>query len=242
MATGKTHARFCRLIIDSLNISGDSRQVGSIGVTHQPQDVTAYADAVDNFTLGRQDFIFDGYQAVFSDTATTGSHIELKALEEYVTTFVMGIRAAPALGDPCIMQTLEQVSYTVSGSGDALIDAEFFKGQSNSTLTKAFGRALIVGSTISATTNSSSIDDGASSANGLLAHLHITVSDAGEWVLKIQDSANDADWVDLITFSADASAIAAESATVAGSVDRHLRFQATRTSGSFTSWVTVVRQ
>ena len=246
MATGKTHSRFCRLLVDSLDISGDSRQVGSIGVTHQAQDVTAYADGVDNFTLGRQDFIFDGYQAVLSDTATTGSHIELSALEEYVTTFVMGIRAAPALGDPCIMQELEQVSYTVSGSGDALIDAEFFKGQTNITVVQPFGIVLENGTARTANLTGTTVPgNGASTANGGIGHLHVVEVATDAMDIAIQDSPDNSNWTDIITFAADGTSLLGEAKIQAAgqTCDKDLRVLITGfASGSYTFWITFSRQ
>jgi hypothetical protein len=184
-----------------------------------------------------------GYQAVLNNTASTGSHTELNAIEEYIISLLIGIRAAPALGDPCFISSQEQVNYIVTGDGPVMVGVDFVKSATDIDHERAFGVVLEAGDTSRvATLTGASVDNGASSANGALAHLHVTVSSGGTWTLKVQDSANDSDWADLITFSADGSAVTAERGDVAGTVDRYLRALYTRTSGSLTACLTVARQ
>lgn len=82
------------------------------------------------------------------------------------------------------------------------------------------------------TMNEASVDQAASSSNGAVANLHVTAFNGTNVVIKVQDSANDADWADLITFST-VSGVTSERATVTGSVDRYVR--AVVASGTFTS-------
>jgi hypothetical protein len=228
--------------VDEIDLSGDSRQIGSFGKSIMIDPQTGWSDNVENFSLGHSEHMLTGYQAVFNNTALTGSHIELSATEEYVVSLPIGIRAAPAVGDPAFLSSFEQMSYKAQGEGAVLVEAEFVKAITDSDHEAVFGSVLAAGASLSATTNGASVDNAASSANGALAHLHITVSDGGTWAFKVQDSADDAAWADLITFSSDGSAVAGERGDVAGTVDRYLRFQATRTSGTVTAWCTVVRQ
>ncbi len=92
---------------------------------------------------------------------------------------------------------------------------------------KGSGRAGLVGILLhpngqeTGTGNGSSRDDGASSANGGRANLHV-LDVTGAWTVKIQHSADNATWADLITFDA-ATAIGAQTATVTGIVNRYLR-------------------
>ena len=244
MATGKTHARWYRLIMDAVNLSGDSRQIGSFGVEYDTADVTGWSDGVVNHLLGQPSHIFTGYQAVLNNTAVTGSHTELSAVEEYILSLFIGIRAAPAVGDMVFMTTVEQSAYTVDGSPSPMVSINAVKSITDADHVKAFGVALAVGDELTATTNGTSVDNGVASALGALAHLHITASDGGTWAFKVQDSPDDGAWADLITFSSDGTAIAAESGDVAAAAttpDRYVRFQATRTSGTCTAWCCLVR-
>jgi len=244
MATGKTNQKYCRLLIDQVDASGFTRQVGSVGVTYDTKDVSAYSDAVTNFTLGHPTFVLDGYQAVLDNTAL-GEHAELSAVEEYITTFAIGIRAAPALGDPAILSVLEQTSYVIDG--DAVnVTAGFARGQTNIGYKKSFGLVLEPGAASrSETLTGTSVQDVvAATSNGAIAHLHVTVSSGTTWTLKVQDAPDDSTWADLITFSADGSVIVGEQATVAGNVDKWLRVLLTRVggAGSLTAWVAIARQ
>jgi hypothetical protein len=242
MATGKTHARWFRLIVDGIDLSGDARQIGQFGVNRQMANIEGWNSGVQHYTLGHAEHILNGFQEVFNNTAATGSHTELSAVEEYIVSLCMGIRAAPAVGDPAFLSSFEQMNYTVDGTEAVLVNAEFVKSITDSDHEAAFGNVIAAGAALAATTNGTSIDNAASSANGAMAHLHVTVSDGGTWAFKVQDSPDDAAWSDLITFTADGTAVAAERGDATGTVDRHLRFQATRTSGTCTAWCTVVRQ
>lgn len=84
-------------------------------------------------------------------------------------------------------------------------------------------------------------DNGASTSNGAIANLHVTAA-SGTLDVKVQHSADQVTWVDLITFSTVTSP-AAESKVVTGTVNRYVR--ATWTVGgaspSFTFAVTFAR-
>ena len=243
MATGKTNVRWLRMFVDEIDLSGDSRQVGTFGVTYDTANVEGWTASVKHVTFGQVSHILTGYQAVFNNTVLLGSHIELSAVEEYVVSVLLGIQAAPAVGDPAFLSSFEQVSYVVDGEGPVLITADFAKAITDQDHEKAFGVVLEAGDTSrSATLTGANVDNLGSSANGAMAHLHVTVSSGGSWTMKVQDSPDNSVWADLITFASDGSAITAESGDVAGTVDQHTRALFTRTSGSLTACCTIVRQ
>jgi hypothetical protein len=242
MATGKTHPRWLRIQVDAVDLSGDSRQLGQIGSQYEMAPVEGWSDGVKYFTFGQAEHLFSGYQAVFNNTANTGSHTELSGIEEYIISVELGIRAAPALGDPAFLSSFEQINYMMEGTEAVLVSMDGVKSVTDMDHERVWGVVLENATSRSATLTGSSVDNGASSANGALAHLHVTVSSGGTWAFKIQDSANDSDWADLITFSADGSAVAAERGDVAGTVDQYLRAVYTRTSGSVSAWCVIARQ
>lgn len=74
------------------------------------------------------------------------------------------------------------------------------------------------------TTGAASVDNGASSANGLTADLHVSELTLGGYTnvtVKVKHSVDDTTYVDLITF-ANVTAIGSERLTVAGTVNRYL--------------------
>lgn len=241
MAAGKTHSRHFRLLLDEYDLSGDMRQIGSAGIEYGEEDVTGWSDAVINYTLGRPTVKIDGFQAVFNNTLLTGVHV-LKDVEEYLATLCVGIKAAPAVGDPCISMPLNQGAYKLSGDGPVLVSINLNgPGQDHTLPSNVFGAILAYAAALAATTNGASVNNGASSANGALCYLHITVSSGGTWAFKVQHSPNDSAWADLATFTINGSVVAVEQKAAAGTVDQYTRLVATRTSGTVTVTATIVR-
>lgn len=76
------------------------------------------------------------------------------------------------------------------------------------------------------TGSGSSVDNAASSANGGVAHLHLTDATAvgGDTIdITVQHSANGSTWADLITFTQVTTAATQERKTVTGTVNRYTR-------------------
>lgn len=99
-----------------------------------------------------------------------------------------------------------------------------------------FGKLLHPLGQETGTGDESSLDNGASSANGGRANLHITAI-TGTWTIKVQHSANNSDWSDLVTFTqaAEAGGVTAESKEVTGTVNQYLRVSSTEdVAGSIT--------
>ena len=246
---GKAHTKHSRLLLDSLDISGDSRQMSSFGVEYAQDDVTGYADGVHYFTLGQATHHLSGYQAVFSNTAITGSHTELDAREEYYISYCLGVRAAPEVGSHAWLGAMEQVSYDVLGSG-ILINAEFAKSLSNTDHVNPWGIVLSEATSQAETIDLGSCDNIIASDNGLIAHLHVTATSGTDWTFDVEQSSDNDDagdpFASIGQFVLDGSVVGSERlvVTAAGAaVERYLRLAIVRTgaAGTVTAWVTVAR-
>lgn len=92
-------------------------------------------------------------------------------------------------------------------------------------------------------TNHTSVDQLASSSAGAVGYLQVTAfSGFSQAVIKIQDSSDDSNWDDLITFTTVTSAPTAERLTVSGTVNRYVRAIVDVTgSGSVTFFVGINR-
>lgn len=130
MATGKTNARHIRVLVD--DSTGTARTLSSVsnvtgvGLTHNETDVTAYSDGVVNVTLGhpRSEIEISG---PLDNTATTGPHIVFTGivglennagtLFTSTVTIQIGIRAAPATGNPEFEGEFVCSAYNVNGDG-----------------------------------------------------------------------------------------------------------------------------
>lgn len=91
------------------------------------------------------------------------------------------------------------------------------------------------------TTTGADKDDGAASATGWMAHLHVTAVDGGSWVVKLQDAAT-TDWADVtggaFTAATGATSQRLTSAAATTALRRHVRYVATRTGGSVGDGIT----
>ena len=72
------------------------------------------------------------------------------------------------------------------------------------------------------TGNFASVDMAASSAFGAVAQLHVVAFTGTNATIKVQDSANDSTWADLITFTS-VTGVTSQRVEVAGTVDRYVR-------------------
>ena len=91
-----------------------------------------------------------------------------------------------------------------------------------------------------------SVDNSASSANGGFGILHVPTNSVsgGTTTIKIQHSANDSTWADLISFTAvGASTKTSQLSAVSGTVNRYLRATASTagSSGSITYMLSFAR-
>ena len=237
MATGKTHSRHSRLYLDGIDLSGDSRQFGQVGVVYGEEDMTTWTDGVVNFQVKHGQAKLEGYQAVLNNTAAVGSLTELSDQEEYILSLLLGIRAAPAAGDPAFSLSLQQISMVMEGSGPLLLNVDFpGPGQDVAIPSKAWGKLLYAKTTIAITTTSASIDFGAAQASGAHAYLQIFLAETvGTWALKVQDSPNGSAWSDYITFTANGTVVRGEQGRDTTSMDRYVRFVATYSGGGSTN-------
>ena len=242
---GKTHQKWCRLILDTADLSGVSRQVGSFGVTFDTNDITGYSNGVHYFQLGHATHVFNGYQAVFSNLATVGSHTELKDQEEYIASYCIGVKAAPEVGSTAWLSSMEQLTYNVtSGAGSIMVDVDLAKAITDADHIVPFGTVLEAGTARTAHQVGDGVDNIVASTNGIVAHLHIVASSGGAWSFDIEDSDDNAvgdPYGSIVTFNADGTAVLAERIDVAGNIKQWLRINAQRTAGNVTFWCTVAR-
>ncbi len=82
-----------------------------------------------------------------------------------------------------------------------------------------------------------SVDETAASSDGGVGFLHVIAFSGTDCTIKIQHSANDTDWVDLITFT-EVAGVTSERVAVAGTVNRYVR--ATISAATYTSVTFVV--
>jgi len=229
------------LYIGEYDLTGISRTLDSLADTMEQielgnwgNDVTPYvSDSVREIGIR-------GYQALFDD-AKTALFLPADTSENYIT-LVFGAAASPAVGDIAYSYTgwLADDSIAIDNKKGVVQISTIPAGPSFDL--KPFGLLLYPKTTITETANGASIDNAAGTTAGYFANLHILSSTDGDYEFKIEHSTNGSDWDTLGTFTADGSAAAAETLTGTSTVNRYVRFTATRTAGSCVAVCSFIRQ
>ena len=218
-----------RLYVHGENLSGD---IGSIDTAASPRgvlDTTGIDSSAMERILTRQDGEIS-WSGFFNDAATQ-EHPVLSALP--TTDVILSWLLGTAVGDAAAVVTTKQVNYDLSENADGSL------GHTVQCLSDAVRglewMTLLTAGELQHTTAGSeaSRDDGASSASGAGAFLHMNLISGTSVTVVIEDSANDSAWATLISFTtvSDGSEPTAEYKEVAGTVDRYLRIT---TTGTFT--------
>lgn len=155
----------------------------------------------------------------------------LTALTPGVLTYCPG--GAAAIGDRARLASAYAVSYGESSPVGGIVA---IKGTFDNADALGFGDVLHVLGADTNTTTGSSKDDGAATATGWIAHLHVTAVGAGTWTVKLEDSANNSAWADVTggAFTATAAATSERiaSAGLTTALRRYVRYTATRAGGT----------
>ena len=137
MATGKTSRRWILFLIDdqgtaNVDITENVNSVGTVGLTHDTQDVTGYSDGWTNVTLGRASAPITVSGPYSNAVDTTMNHIMVDPADgilgdqsrTYTLTVRTGVKAAPTGGNPEFEGEYYASSYIINGA-DMTYTAEF---------------------------------------------------------------------------------------------------------------------
>lgn len=210
------------------DLSGD---VGAISVAGSPRatyDVTGLNKSAHERLLGHGDGKL-GFNTYFNDSALQ-AHAALKGLPATDAQIVWAFAAT--IGAVAAGLVAKQINYDWSrpidgslvGTIEAIADG----------VPLEWGELLTAGKrTDTAATNGASLDNAALSSDGLAAYLQVFAVNAVDVTIKVQDSADDAAWADIITFTAP-TGVTFERKTLTGTIRRYLRV-ITETTGGITS-------
>jgi hypothetical protein len=223
----------------------------SFQIDNDTAETTAYGDTNKSYLVGLRGGSLS-LNGMWSQT-TDGSDEELQALLGSTTEPLITVReGSAAIGGRAVIAQANETNYSITSplSDVATISADFEctkTGVTNLTFALAGGVQLTAGASIAHGSLGalSSVDNAASSANGGAATLHVPTNTVnGNTTIKVQHSANDSTWADLITFTVvGASTKTSEIKAVTGTVNRYLRASASTagSSGSITFMVAAAR-
>lgn len=220
-----------QVLVGGYELTGDYNRI-LINDRRDLYDVTAFNDAGHYFVPGKRNIGMDHFG--FLNNAAARSHPVLKGINiNGVLSVLLGQNAAPAVGDPVYSLTMRQSTY---GSVPEVGKQVPFSARFNNKGEKSgWGVALTPPVSFTNTTTGSGVDNGASSANGGAAFLHVlqaAASDTYTIIVEHATQSNFSDAATLATFTLNASQLGSERIAIAGTINRYTRFKATRTGAA----------
>jgi hypothetical protein len=191
----RTHNKWLRVYMDGVDISGYSRQVGTLGWSFEAQPDTALTDAVKNILIGEAE-VSAGPINAFMDNDVAGLLALAKTgIGTRNLMVALGQNALPKAGDPVFAWIFEQKDYQVT-QGTGFVSASIPMGGASFASTKTYKRpwgVLLHASAIrlSSTGVNADIgidDNGGASALGGIFIYHLFTSN-GTVTLSAQDAA-----------------------------------------------------
>lgn len=125
MATGRTVARWTRVYVDGYDMSGMARSIGPLESVYEEIDMTTLGDSVKNYLPGHPSLNIGVFNAVFDNTADVGTHTVLQTTGNRTVLVVKGIRAEPAIGDPCFGGEFLQSAYAALSEDGVFVNIPF---------------------------------------------------------------------------------------------------------------------
>jgi hypothetical protein len=246
MATGRTAAKHTRVYAGGVDLSGYTRSIGPLSVEFDEASLVALTDGARGVLPDIGKIGVGTLNGVFDNTVTSGLHVLMNGAGAMRTMLVaIGIRAAPAQGDPAFLGEFEQKAYMGDQDGGAVVATIPFEGWSARSASllygKPWGTLLHALATTSAANTAVGVDDyGASppSKGGYLVYQISAYSGTGSAVITVQDADTNADGSFALLSGATSGSIAHTAMPCAGmvalsptaAVRRYLRWQLSLTT------------
>lgn len=218
--------------IATADVSGDINSLGTVGGSVTVLNKTG----INKFGYERIGGLRTGTMEFVShfNVDTGQEHSILKTLP--YTDVILSYFRGTTLGNAAASMVAKQLNYDASRGDDG--DIKFSVAANSNGFGLEWGRSLTAGiRTDTEATNGVSIDTTASASFGAQAYLHVTAFSGTDVTIKIQDSADDASFTDVTSFTFGTITGTTSARIALGStatVRRYLR-AVTTTSAGFTS-------
>jgi hypothetical protein len=215
------HGKNVKVYVDEFDFSSYFNDV-SAATTVETAETSTFGSSAKEYIPGLMDGTVS-LSGLFESTADEGT-------DDYFSSILGGAakqkvivaEEGHALGYRAVMLESDTTSYEVSG---AIADVVQASAEFQSSEGVEHGVILSSGSAVSATGNGTSVDNGASTSNGGVGFVSVPANTRnGNVTIKIQQSADNSTFTDLITFTVVSSATkTSERVEVTGTVARYLR-------------------
>ena len=192
------HGKNINVFIDEYDFSTYFNDV-SASTSVDTAETSTFGTSAKTYVVGHRDGTVS-LGGMFESTTSTGTDqyfasVLGSATKQKVIVAVEG----HSNGTGAIMLQADDTSYEVSS---AIADIVQASAEFQSTDAVEHGKILSSGSTVTATGNGTAVDNGASTANGGAGYLSVPVNTRnGNITVKIQHSADNSTYADLVTFT-----------------------------------------
>src|SRR3990167_9016423 len=184
MATGRTVSRWLRVYLSGYDLSGYSRNIGPLAQVYDAVGEPAAADAVKGYLPNHATLGLGTLNGIFDNTATSGLHVLQSAGSgaRHVVTVALGVRAAPAAGDPVYCGEFEQQAYMADPNSGMVFATIPFAPTSEAAATLAYDRPWgnllhALAAATAANTATGGVDGLAATSFGGVFVYHVTAGD-----------------------------------------------------------------
>jgi hypothetical protein len=200
-------------------------------------ETTTFGSLNKTYAVGMKDATvsFEGLWSGVLDTEGSDKVLHDAVTSEAKNVITVATEGA-TIGRRCKLINADETSYEITA---AVADMVTISAQAQASGTQGGldgGVLLAANQTATTTATNASVDNAAGSTNGGVGHLHVTANTRnGAATIKIQHSANNSTWADLIVFTATTSATTtSERIEVAAgtSVNRYVRANISALAGS----------
>ena len=238
------HGKNVNVFIDKYDFSTYFNDV-SASTTVDTAETSAFGTTAKTYVVGERDGSIS-LSGMFESTALVGTDVFFNtALGNATKSLLIIAPEGHGNGYGAIMARADNTSYEVSS---AIADIVQASAEFQSSDAVEHGKILSSGSTVSATGNGTSVDNGAATTNGGAGYLSVPVNTRnGNITVKIQHSADNSTFADLVTFTVVSSSTATSQRVEVASgttVNRYLRVNYTvaGSTGSATPVVAFTRR
>jgi hypothetical protein len=200
-------------------------------------ETTTFGSTVKTFAIGQEDatISLEGLWSGVLDT--TGSDAILTAAIASTTKKIITVASeGNTLGRRAILLNTDETNYEVKAAVADMVKITASAQASGTPGSYDSGVLLAAAQVLTSTATNSSVDNAAGTTNGGVAHLHVTSNTRnGAINVKVQHSANNSTWADLVVFTATTSStITSERIEVAAgtAVNRYVRVNVSGFAGS----------
>lgn len=205
MATGRTLNRWAKIYIGGIDITPSSKSIGPLVTSFNYDDLTTITDSVKgglpmspNITPN----VLNGIINAGAGTYMPDGFNNYVGLSK-VSSIALGIRAIPAIGDPCFNGHFNVLDLAMEASLDSMaLNMQFgnWDAANLPNYTKPWGNVVHAhGAETGANSANTNVDNGAATSLGgyLAYHVFASSSGAHTYTISIDDSANGTDWLAL---------------------------------------------